>query len=201
MRPASSRLVMLTAAAGLFWAGTSEAFARGGAVSGGFAGARFAGRPAVGFRAGHGAFGRHAGFLRFDGRRFRGLGHGPYDRFGYGRRPGHGYGEYGGYGLGGYGYGGYGYGGLYGGVYGTEGGYASPRLPLPREPGLPVAAGIPAPAVQPPAIYVIGRRSAAATGIGRMAGRRSSGVVAATSNDVAGESGVVSSGPRVTRLR
>ncbi|WP_375460523.1 hypothetical protein [uncultured Enterovirga sp.] len=181
-------MLLTVAASGLVLAGLAEASAR----SRGFAGPGFAARPTGGVRAGYGArFGRQAGFLRFEGRGFRGAGRfGQHRRFGHGRGPGR---E--GYSLAGFG--GYGFAGAYGGLAYGDAGYASPRLPLPREPGLPVAAGIPAPAVLPPAIYVIAPKSSRVGASSRRSGR----AVAARSDDATGESGVVSSGPRVTRLR
>ena len=131
---------------------------------------------------------------RLNGFGGRDLGRGRSERYGSG-----------GSGFAGYGYGGFGY-GLSG--FGSPGaslsypasyGPSPVVTPGPGEGSIPVGVGIPAPAVLPPAVYVLGGRRPARAGY-RSSQRAGGGAsVYAESRDAAGESGVVGRS-RLTRL-
>lgn len=205
MRPVLSCL--LISALAVLTTGATDASARGGAIGGrgvshvgpvvvrgrAFRSVAFGGGPRGAFRDGR----RFGHFGPWNGGRF-GHGFGRDGRCGFrGCGP---FGGYGFYGLAPWGYGSSGYGSLgYGSSdYGPPpGGY---RPPFGSQSGIPVAVGIPAPQVLPPAIYVIGSGRRGASRSATVA-RVSGGGVSVRSDDGRRESGVVSSGSRITRLR
>lgn len=162
----------------------------------------------------HGSPGRPAGPARAHGRSHPGdfyadagrADHATHGGFGGGRgRYGYGSG-FGGNGFGSYGFGSYGYGG-YGSGYGFSGyGFEGPGASLaypaahgpspvvtpgPGEGSIPVGVGIRAPAVLPPAVYVLGGGRHRARGGDRSGSEsRVGGPVFADSRDAAGDSGV-----------
>ncbi|MDB5589699.1 MAG: hypothetical protein JWR86_224, partial [Enterovirga sp.] len=137
---------------------------------------------------GRAGLGRRAGFTGRHGR-------GGFNAFGFGSGP---YGS----GLYGFGSGPYAYGfGAAGYAFGSSGPGPAPfraaSWPLGDVPGLPVAAGIPAPPVQRPAIYVLGSER---RGPARMRRGGVGGPVTAVSGQQGG-SGVVVVGARRTAVR
>lgn len=152
MRPGASRLCFVAIALGVLAIPIDHLHAAPIGARGGFA------APAAGFGPiGHvrpivrpGFHGRQGSSLRTDGRFGRTLLHSRGGRFGH---------DYG-YGFGGFGLPiGYGYGSW------TDDG--RPAEQETSKPGLPVAIGIPASPVQPPAIYVIGTSPKGAASIRR----------------------------------
>ena len=220
MRPLSG-LVCAVWIAALLGAASGEAVARGG--GGGFRGGGSGGGRAVAARPGpvgygggsrYGSVARPRGGFRYAHGQ-HGYGQAGSRRFGHGRdgygRDRHQYGRDGrgcaggfgcrylGYGAGLYGYGGYGLGAGYGGPGLGGGGFAGHWTG--EGGGLPVAAGIRAPAVQPPALYVLGGGRPGRAGGSGLAARAGHGPVSADSRDAAGESGVARAGPAVMVVR
>lgn len=204
MRPVFSCLMLCSAVAILLPA-ASEVSARGGGAPGARGGS--VGFARVGFPAARGyafrqrfANGRSPGYGRTGHPGFPHAGLGDVRRRGYGGDLGYRHGGDRRYGFdryGGYGYGGY---GLLGGAPFVNAAYGSAR-PFQAESGLPVAAGIASPPVLPPAIYVLGSKSSTRSGVRSPIGRSAGVALTAGSSDAAGESGVVSSRPRLSRLR
>lgn len=210
-RTSSALLIGCAALLAVLWA--EDCSARGGGGARGGIGMARGGM--VGARGSRVGGGRLAGSARLR----RGIGYGESPVFGYGPSPTFGYGtgfggsrggagfrggnvRFGeGYGRGrdrsgegGYGGFGYGYGGYGGSGYGS---FARRGPDGFGEPGHGIA-GIPAPLVAPPAVYVIGRGAGRAAASPRSSARGTGGVVAASSD--AGREGGVMSGARAIRV-